>query len=337
MDVRLIKPGEAKKLNTFVEGHPQGSIEQTWHWGELQKSIPGREEFFVVGIFAGKEDSTATGELMASCLCIRQHMGHGKTWLWCPGGPLLPGEAREDRWKSLLAVIENQAAEAGDVFLRIEPNLRDDEEVDLGGRGSKESYIPRHSLMVDLSKDEEAILKQMAQKGRYNIKKAAKENVIVTEGGIEDLNEAYAILEETAERDGFHLHQAEYYAAFLEVPGSHLYVAHVGEEIIGAAFVMQLGGMATYYFGASANKHRKAMAPYAMQWFAMQEAKKAGCATYDFLGIAPAGKAGEKHVLKGVTQFKTRFGGERVNYQEARVFVFKPVWWWLRKLRKMLG
>lgn len=312
-----------------------GSIEQTHHWAELQKILGGRDHWFAVGTFAEEADHMETGSLVASALCIRQVAGRGKTWLWCPGGPLLPRDGAEDRWRALLNVIEEEAQKSGDLFLRVEPNIHDDEEIELGGRAAKNSYLPRNTLVVDLGKSEDEILAQMAQKGRYNIKRAGKESVIVTEGGIEDMPAVYEMLRETAKRDGFHLHPENYYLGFLEnVPGTHLYVAHAEEELVGALFAIHFGGHAVYYFGASSNAHRKKMAPYAMQWFAMTEGKNAGCSLYDFLGIAP--KDDDKHVLSGVTQFKTRFGGQRVKYQKARTYVFRPLWFFVYRVMKWL-
>lgn len=328
MQTRLIKKSEWPQLEAFVSGHGFGRIEQTHHWAELQKVLGGRDEWFAVGTFD-------EGSLVASALCVRQNMGRGKTWLWCPGGPLLPGDAAEDRWRALLNVIEEEARRAGDVFLRVEPNMHDDEAVDLGGQAAHTSYLPRHSLVLDLGKSPEEILAQMTQKGRYNIRKASKAGVIVTEGGLEDLPAVYEVLVETAARDGFHVHPQHYYSAFLEnVPGTHLYVAHSEGEVVGALFATQFGGHAVYYYGASANVHRKKMAPYALQWHAIQSAVEAGCSQYDFLGIAP--KDAPKHKLAGVTQFKTRFGGQRVNYLEARTFVFRWGWWGLYRLVKFL-
>ena len=55
---------------------------------------------------------------------------------------------------------------------------------------------------------------------------------------------------------------------------------------------------------------------------------------YDFLGVAPEGES--SHALAGVTQFKTRFGGQRLAYEKAQVFALRPVWWLLYKWAKFL-
>jgi lipid II:glycine glycyltransferase (peptidoglycan interpeptide bridge formation enzyme) len=49
------------------------------------------------------------------------------------------------------------------------------------------------------------------------------------------------------------------------------------------------------------------MAPYLIQWTAIQEGKSRGCAIYDFLWISPPGVL--DHSLEGVSIFKERFWG----------------------------
>lgn len=328
MQIRRLSEKDEGKLDLFVANHPRGSIEQSWSWGVFQSEIPGRPAFYVFGLYG------RTDELLGSMLVVRQEMGFGKSWLWCPRGPLLPADKPESAWELLKKEVEKLAKENGDLYLRVEPGLFDTDAQSLGGKPAKESYLPENTLMIDLSKSEEDILKQMHQKGRYNIKQAEKAGVYVLKSKFQEFEDFYALLEETAQRDGFKIHDKRYYSRFLETLGdwSHLYLAHVDHEIIGGILVTHFGKTATYYFGASTTRHKEKMAPYALQWFAMREAKQEGMTHYDFLGIAPENET--DHVLAGVTQFKTRFGGEKVNYQKARVFVYRPYWTALVRLAK---
>ena len=334
MKVDFLDPERAADLEKFVAAHPHGSIEQTWVWGELQTTIPGRNAMFVLAVLDDDE------RIIASMHLIRQHMGRGKYWLWCPGGPLLPEDEaeREAAWILFRDYCKQLAKREGDVFLRVESNYEPGA-LKLGGRMSKECYLPRNTLMINLESKTESILAQMKQKGRYNIRQAEKAGVYVRQANDSELDSFYAALVETAERDGFHLHAKKFYASFLELleDKARFYVAHKENEFLGGMLVTHFGDTATYYFGASGGAHRRSMAPYALQWFAMQEAKAAGMKRYDFLGIAPAGRAGKKHVLAGVTQFKTRFGGKRIEYAPARIFVYRRGWWLARRIIKMLS
>lgn len=309
MQVKILDKSYKEKLNTFVPW-----IEQSWDFGEVQCTIQGRSDFYVFGVF---DDA----ELMASMLVIRQEMARGKTWLWCPAGPVLSIGA----WPLLKKAVTDLAKKHGDVYLRIEPYGEFEE-----GRESKDSYLPRDTLLIDLEKPEEEILAQMAQKGRYNVKVAQKSGVEIRE--LKKVDEFYEILKDTAARDGFHVHAKSFYEHFMRL--ATLYGAFVNGELIAGIFVTFFSDHATYYFGASSNEKRELMAPYLLQWYAILEAKKRGLKTYDFLGIAPEGDF--KHSLSGVTQFKTRFGGKRVKYPPARVFVYRWGWYLLSRLAKIL-
>lgn len=328
MRIHRFTTKDAPILNRFVEKHPFGGIEQSWEWGVLQSKVPGRSAFYALGVFDGEE-------LLGSILVIRQSLGMKKSWLWAPRGPLLPEAQAEAVWGVLAGELKRIAAEHGDVFLRIEPGVPVGEGFVPQGRVSKEHYLPGNTLMLDLSLSEQQLLAQMKQKGRYNIKLAHKNGVVVRRADESfSLNSFYDVLEETGKRDGFKVHGIDFYQNFLGVLGdkAHLYLAYYEHHLIGGMLVTTFGDRATYYFGASANTHRDHMAPYALQWFAIQHAKAHGFKEYDFLGIAPEGDG--KHALKGVTQFKTRFGGQRVDYHPAQVFVYKPLWWRLYRALK---
>lgn len=64
----------------------------------------------------------------------------------------------------------------------------------------------------------------------------------------------------------------------------------IGGVPIAAIIVTHFGDRATYFYGASSNRHRDLMAPYFLQWTAMTDAKKYGSLWYDLFGIAPLEK-----------------------------------------------
>lgn len=318
MDIHLFRSSERENYDAFVAAHPHGGVEQSWAFGELQTRIPGRPKFYALGVMDGDK-------IIASLLLIRQQMSRSKTWLWCPRGPLLPEDGGEEAWAILRRSVQALAKEFGDVFVRIEPGVPREERFVPNGKRSKTRYLPGDTLILDLSLSEADLLAQMTQKGRYNIKQAAKEAVTVREAGLKGLSAFYEILKDTADRDGFALHKKDFYEDFLKLLDGKLYVAYKDDEPVGGLLLASFGETATYYFGASSSAHRESKAPYLLQWTAIQDAKQAGMKVYDFLGIAPEGD--NKHELAGVTQFKTRFGGKRVAYHDAQVFVYRPLWW----------
>lgn len=325
MDIRIIRSEGRGSWDAFVAAHPYGGVEQSWAWGELQTRIPGRPAFYVLGAYEG-------AILLGGTLVIRQEMGRGKAWLWCPRGPLLPTDGAVEVWESLLKAVKELAKKHGDVFMRIEPGVPVDEAFVAKGKLAENRYFPEHTLTLDLTLSEEDLLGQMTQKGRYNIKQAEKQGVTVREVGEDGVDDFYKLLADTADRDAFAVHKAHFYGDFLKSLNGNLYLAQQNGEVVAGMLVTTFGETATYYFGASSSAHRESKAPYLLQWTAIRDAKRAGMKVYDFLGIAPEGD--EKHAWAGVTQFKTRFGGKRVSYHSAQVFVFRTIWWALYRLAK---
>ena len=259
-------------LRAFLEKHPQGRIEQSFEWGSLQCTIPGRNAFYVFGCFDYKK-------LVGSALVIRQLAGFKKHWLWCPNGPVLGSgddslndDEKNEVFNLLKVAILNRAHREKDMFVRFEPSFAFGEGVQLGSEVAlKDTYYPRNSLVLNLALSEEGLMKQMTQKGRYNIRKAKKNDVYVRKGDLAELDDFYDILKETAGRDGFHLHAKAFYRDFVEQleEDAHFYVAHVDDDMVGGILVTHFGGCAKYYFGASSGAHRNKMPQYALQWFAI--------------------------------------------------------------------
>ena len=148
----------------------------------------------------------------------------------------------------------------------------------------------------------------------------------------------YKILQETTKRDKFVGHKKEFYQKMLDDLSkkdmAKLYEAEYEGETIAGILVTFYKDTATYYYGASSNRFRNVMAPYLLQWHAMQEAKKRGMKYYDFLGISPPDE--KNHPWKGVTAFKTKFGGEIVEFVRAREYLFKPFLYWLMVVLKKI-
>jgi len=156
----------------------------------------------------------------------------------------------------------------------------------------------------------------MKPKWRYNIGLAEKKCVIVRTACKGCLDSFYRIYRETAERDRISIHSKTYYAALFEEAEKHgidvrLYIASHEDEDIAGIITLFRGTEAVYLYGASVNHKRNLMAPYALQWKAIQDAKAAGCLFYDFYGIPPKPPEEEpNHPMAGLYRFKTGFIGE---------------------------
>jgi lipid II:glycine glycyltransferase (peptidoglycan interpeptide bridge formation enzyme) len=196
------------------------------------------------------------------------------------------------------------------------------------------SIIPRHTLAIDLTQPLDEILKKMHPKGRYNIRLATKRGIEIKESN--DIETFYKLLLETKDRDKFYVNSFEYYKTMFKSLGTNakLYLAYYKNDPIAGILNTYFKNTATYYYGASSNTHRNLMAPYLLQWHAINEAKNSGFEIYDFLGIAdPKNK---KDPLSGVTYFKQKFSGDYLKWPEGITIVHNKLIFWAIKIRRYL-
>ena len=186
------------------------------------------------------------------------------------------------------------------------------------------NFIFTYSVIVDLEQDEEEIRNWMKPKWRYNIKQAVKKWVIIeeVEWKDENLEKFYDLVQTTTTRDKFQWNSMEYYKTFLEtIPNSSLLFAyHEGKVIAWGIFIFHEERAYYYYWVSSSDREeRKLMAPYLLQWRAIQMWKEKWCILYDFFGIAPEWE--ENHSLKWVTDFKKKFSNRPLKVSEQYLFV----------------
>jgi lipid II:glycine glycyltransferase (peptidoglycan interpeptide bridge formation enzyme) len=198
------------------------------------------------------------------------------------------------------------------------------------------------TLQLDITKTEDELLVQMRKGTRYEIKKAQKLGItteVTTD--IAHIEEFYQHQLEVAQRHNFvpfsfqFLH--EQFAAFLPDQQVALINSYFDSQLLASAFIIFYNNEAVYHYGISTEANAKLPGAYATQWAAICEAKKRGCTTYNFWGIAPEGKT--DHRFAGVSLFKRGFGGSEVEYLPAHDIPLSPVYWgpWLfETIRKKL-
>ena len=273
-----------------------GKFLQSWEWGEFHRSI-GRP----VRRFESR-----------GCLAqiVELPLPLGKKYWLCPKGPLaVPGAALHlDRF---IGASAEEAKKAGAIFIRLEP-----QEIPKGlGLKHTKQVNPPCTSIVNVARSEEEILAAMHPKTRYNIRVAEKHGVLAgpwpvargpwNEESRKRFDETFRLLEETAKRDDFRLHPRSYYEAQVKMPNAEVFAATRAGKLLAAAIVIFEGETATYLHGASSNADRSLMAPYALHWAIIKEAKARGSSHYDLWGISEARDSG----WAGITRFKRGWGG----------------------------
>lgn len=165
---------------------------------------------------------------------------------------------------------------------------------------------------------EDAVLKNMNQLWRRNIKKATKNGVEVTRGDRGDLAAFHAVYVETAQRDHFTPRPLPYFETMWDAMTAEdpdrlaLYLAHHEGDLIAATTMVRVGQHAWYSYGASTTAKRDVRGSNAVQWQMMRDALAAGATVYDMRGITDTLDPDDSHV--GLIQFKAGTGGQAVEY-----------------------
>lgn len=317
----------------FAAHHPHAHILQTSPWGGLKAQFGWSDER--VGV-------AEHGELVAGAqILYRRLPGALGTLAYVPKGPLADW-GDEEQLATLLPVIDCAVRERGAIALTIEPELPDEpiHHRRLNGLGLHPSPLgsvqPRRTIVVDISPDQDTILRAMKQKTRYNIRLAGRKGVTVREATKDDLPILHALMAATAERDRFGVHEPAYYDAAFElfVPRgwARLLLAEAEGEPVAAVMAFAVPPRAWYLYGASSNSHREKMPTYLLQWEAMRWAMEEGCTSYDLYGVPDEDEdtleeqfTRRSEELWGVYRFKRGFGGRLVRSVGAWDRVYAPL------------
>ena len=303
----------------FISEYPQAHLLQSAEWGDL-KSKFGWSACYFVNNSAG-----------AQVLIRRLPLGFKIAYI--PKGPV--GEA----WKDLFLEIRQFCLKNQVILLKVEPDLWEEE---LSERRSELSGLspdpdepvqPRRTAIISLSGTEEEWLERMKQKTRYNIRLAARKDVIIERS--DDLDSFHEMMKITGERDGFGVHTYEYYKKTLEffsVDGkAALLMARYEGKPLAALIILARGKRSWYLHGASNNEERNRMPTYLLQWEAMRWSAEQGCEEYDLWGVPDA----EPEILEnefeqrsdglwGVYRFKRGFGVEIKRTAGSWIEVYQP-------------
>jgi lipid II:glycine glycyltransferase (peptidoglycan interpeptide bridge formation enzyme) len=294
------------------------SFLQSEFWGQFKTLFGWRYSFF-------NAQWLMSEKCAGMFLVLQKELLPGISFAYIPWGPELPESINEDlRFAALeeLSIRLKPLLSKQTAFIRFDPPWFYKDAVAQGFVGKPFFHAPADiqppdTVIISLNTAPDEILSQMKSKWRYNIRLAEKK-VIVTRPDTEGIDAFYAIFQETAIRDGISVHDIDYYKKLFDLassfrnagkcaPEPHLYLAEHEGDIIAGIITLFWGKTATYLYGASSDRKRNLMAPYLLQWKAMQDAKLAGCCEYDLFGIPPDDNP--DHPMAGLYRFKTGFGG----------------------------
>ena len=327
--VREVLPGEKEKYNKTVN-----HVIQSWEWGEFRKKTGVK--VIRLGEFE-KEKLTQGLQLTIHPLPFTQH-----TIGYLPKGPLPD--------KPALKALEKLGKQEKCIFIKLEPNVTIGNWKSLDPRTSAElgrmpsgrrleignwklisapaPLFTKHNFLIDLTKSEEELLKNMKPKTRYNIHLAQRKGVKVEEKEDKKFFGTYLKLYfATCKRQKYFGHDEKYHRLMwktLKPAGTaHLLIASYKKEPLATWMLLRFKDTLYYPYGGSSLKYRNFMASNLICWEAIRLGKKMGCKTFDMWGsLGP--KPDKSHPWYGWHKFKEGYGGKLVEYVGSYDLVLNP-------------
>lgn len=302
-----------KDWQVVLEKYPEANFLQSPEWGKVNELVGHRV------ILEGSDDFW--------CQMIVKNAKRGR-YLEVPGGPLLD-------WRNSVVVqavfrrIREVAEREKCVFVRLRPQLKAEEKAYLEGLGLKKAPMhlhAEHTVILDLTKSQEDLLKEMRRQTRYEVRRAEKFNIKATwTDGESSYREFHQVQAETAQRQHFVPPNLKMLLAEREAFGENarLYIAKTAaNEPIAYGLILMTGNEAEYFEAASTELNYKLPGAYALQWQVIKDLQELGIKRYNLWGIAPPDQPDHRYAK--VTTFKRGFGGEMVEFVAAQDMVIKP-------------
>jgi len=231
----------------------------------------------------------------------------GITAAYAPRGPLVESADFPDALRAIGAALKAERCAS----LLADPELSPSPELGaaLARSGARPAGIfvqPRRTLLMDLTRTPEDLLRAMRKKTRQYIHKAEREGVVTEE--TRDVDRFLGVLSKVAARDRFAVHDRAYFVRLLATFGdaAHLTMSRVGPEDDGALLAIHIGDRAWELYGGWSGAHGESRPFYLLKWRSLMGMKRRGVARYDMWGLSE--HAGDE--LAGIENFKLGFGGE---------------------------
>ncbi len=182
--------------------------------------------------------------------------------------------------------------------------------------------------LLDLTKTEEELLKNMKKWDRYYINRAKKEWVEIVLGNTPEQIEILTKMHlEHSKKVGYHAFSRTFIKNLYDVFGDNITTISARYEWKVESILMTIKFWKTcvYYIAASDIKHPKFSPNYLCQWEAILNAKSKWCEIYNFWWVSP--DSNPNHPIAWVTKFKRKFGWYDYSLLHAQDLVINPKYW----------
>jgi peptidoglycan pentaglycine glycine transferase (the first glycine) len=334
--------------DAFVCQHPRAHFLQLSGWGVLKSEYGWQQQRVAI--------ANTDGIIVAGAQILYRRALYGLVKLaYIPFGPLLDWQ-EPALVEAFMKALHTTLRRARTSFLKIEPGY--DVPLDVlrqhGFRESLQTVQPPRTLVIDVAgsteddspRDEDAIMREMNQGTRRNIRKSAKHDVEIRRGTTHaDVDSFNQLLGITSDRQEFGVHVPGYYHRIFDLfiernaplHADLLLASYTDPETqertdLAGVIVFALREQSWYQYGASSTTERQRMAMFGAQWAAIQWAREHGASVYDMVGVPDedtetleAQFKSRNDGLWGVYRFKRGWGGRVVRTVGAWDWVYNPL------------
>jgi peptidoglycan pentaglycine glycine transferase (the first glycine) len=298
-----------REIAKFENVHPLNAFA----WGKA-RSIDG---WFPKYIMA-KSGGSTVGAVM---LLTKRIPFSGISIMYAPRGPLFELSDRE-AFRSLLSMIRDEAIKQKAIFVRIDPNILENDMLNRADPFVEEGLIhlaqrwtfwntPRDVYRIDLTRSSSAeeLFSTLDRQARKAVRKARKQGVVIKRAtSLTELNMFYNIFKQFSIDKGFlsrgYAYQKCLWDEFISKGNGELFVAVYQGHIIGGLLCLIFGQKCLAMHMSTPHEYSNLRTNDACVWEAIKSAKEKGCQWFSFRGVG---------TTPTQERFKRKFGPEIVS------------------------
>jgi len=241
-----------------------------------------------------------------------------------------------------LEEIEKVAIARKISMVKIEPSLYQDlkilEEAGYIPQGSPLS--PPATIFIDLTLKPEDLWSQLSDSCKYSVRRAQRKGAkteFFVNPSRDKVAEFYKIHASTGKQKGFYIQGEDDIQKKVELFGDKSILGTVSSEdgvVTGANLYLGFGKGVWYIHGGTTEEGRKTKNGYELYWQSFLYFKTLGYEWLDLEGVDDKRFPTFTKNWGGLSHFKERFGGIRVEFPSPYVKLFNP---WLKRLSKYVN
>ena len=311
---------DAFEWQRLADHSPTASFFQTKECYDFYQKLAFLEGFLFGVSENGKLTGICCGYIVAEGNKLKQHFSRRAI---VPGGLLLDANISDVALSTLLETIKKNLSKKA-IYIEIR-NYNDYSFVRQTVEGAGFTYKPHLNIQVSTI-DTNSVFKKLSESKRRQLKQNEKADVICEESkNLEELKAFYKLLNQLyTKKIKKPIFPFVFFKELLTQPFSHFFVVKKEKQVLGGIVCVEYQSKVLYeWFICGDDRKKQRIYPsLAATWQAIKYATENNFDYFDFMG------AGKPNKGYGVRNFKSRFGGDEVEYGrflhicKPRLFVF---------------